>query len=171
MVNKLAKGLKLIDALSENAGKAFSYLILIIVVLETSEVILRKVFNNPTDWIWELCTLLAGAAFVMGGAWVHKEGKHVRTDVIFGNLSRKKQAIIDIFFFLTIFTSFVGVLIWKTVSNAAYSWKIHETTFTMWAPPLYPLKTVIALSFILFGLQGLAKFIRDVVFLVKGEEI
>jgi TRAP-type mannitol/chloroaromatic compound transport system permease small subunit len=41
----------------------------------------------------------------------------------------------------------------------------------MWGPPLYPLKTVIAISFILLGLQGIAKFIRDITFLIKGEEL
>ena len=167
----LKKVLKGIDNLSVNVGKAFSYIILVIVFLETYEVIMRYIFNSPTDWIWELCTILAGCVFVIGGAWVHKEGRHVRTDVIYTHLSKKQRAIVDIFFFLTIFCSFIGVLTWKTINNAMYSWKISEATATMWGPPIYPLKTVIALAFILLGLQGLAKFVRDLTFLIKGEEL
>jgi len=167
----LAKAVKFIDKLSENLGKLFSFLILVIVAFETAEVILRKVLNSPTDWIWEFCTLLSAAVFVMGGAWVHKEGKHVRTDFIYARLSRRTRALLDVIFFVIIFCSFMGVLIWKTVSNAMFSWSIRETTMTLWGPPLYPLKTVIALAFILFGLQGLARFIRDLVYLVKGVEL
>ena len=170
-MNKIAKLLRGIDSLSIYAGKAFSYIILVIVALETIEVFNRYVLNRPTEWIWELCVLLAGAVFIMGGAWVHQENKHVRTDVIYGRLSRKAQAILDIVFFFIIFLSFVGVLIWKTVYNAAYSLSIQETTFTMWAPPLYPLKIIIAAAFILLGLQGIARLIRDITFLVKGEEL
>lgn len=170
-MDKIAKLLRGIDSLSIYAGKAFSYIILVIVVLETVEVFMRYVLNNPTDWIGELCVILAGAVFIIGGAWVHQENKHVRTDVIYGRLSRKSQAILDIIFFFTIFLSFVGVLVWKTVENAAYSWSIQETTFTMWAPPLYPLKIIIAIAFILLALQGLARLIRDITFLVKGEEL
>ena len=170
-MNKIAKLLRGIDSLSIYAGKAFSYIILVIVVLETVEVFNRYVLNKPTDWIGELCVLLTGAVFMIGGAWVLQEGKHVRTDVIYAHLSRKAQAVIDIVFFFIIFLSFVGILIWKTVSNAAYSWSIQETTFTMWAPPLYPLKTIIAAAFILLALQGFARLIRDITFLVKGEEL
>jgi TRAP-type mannitol/chloroaromatic compound transport system permease small subunit len=41
----------------------------------------------------------------------------------------------------------------------------------MWGPPIYPLKIIIALSFITLLLQGLAKWIRDLYFLLKGCEI
>lgn len=170
-MKKLAKLLRYIDALSINAGKAFSYIILVIVVLEAAEVFLRYGLNKPTDWIGELSVLLAGAVFVIGGAWVLQEGKHVRTDVIFAHLSRRAQALVDVVLFFIIFLSFISILIWKSISNAIYSWSISETTFTMWAPPLYPLKTIIAVSFILLGLQGLAKLIRDLTFLIKGEEL
>lgn len=167
----LKKYVNFADWLSEFSGKVFSYLLLPVTLLEAVEVLRRYVFNSPTEWSWELAALTAGGMFVMGGAWVLKDDKHVRTDLIYGHLSRKWQAIFDIFFFSTIFFSFTGVMVWYSVKKAVYSVGILERTFSMWAPPLYPLKIVIALSFILLAIQGLAKWIRDLHFVIKGTDL
>lgn len=167
----LKKILAIIDAVSENTGKLFSFIILPVAALEAVEVILRYGFDSPTDWSWELAAILSGAMFITGGAWVLKEDKHVRTDIFYGKFSRKVQAYLDVFFFTTIFFSFVTVLSWKSINNAIYSVSIQERTFSMWAPPLYPLKIIIAFSFVLFGLQGIAKWIRDLHYIIKGEEL
>ena len=141
MIAKIDKLLKGIDALSVWSGKIFSMLVLPIIVLETGESILRYIFQKPTDWSWELAAMLFGAFFMMGGAWVLKENNHVRTDVFYNNLSKKWKAYFDLFFFTTIFFVFTGVMVWKMGFNAIYSVSIQETTFSMWAPPLYPLRS------------------------------
>lgn len=167
----LRKTLRCIDEISEFAGKAFSFLILPVILLEAVEVVRRYVFGSPTDWAWELAALVAGGMFVMGAAWVLKDDRHVRTDLIYGKLPRRWQAAFDVFFFTTIFFSFVGVMVWKATNQAIYSVQINERTFSMWGPPLYPLKVIIALAFILLALQGVAKWIRDLHFLIKGSEL
>lgn len=167
----LKKVVTTIDAISVFAGKLFSFIILPVTLLEAVEVVLRYVFDSPTDWSWELAAMLAGAMFVMGAGWDLKDDKHVRTDIIYVRLNRKWQAIFDLFFFTTIFFSFTVVLTVKSVQQALYSIRILERTFSMWAPPLYPLKIVIALSFIVLLLQGLAKWMRDLHYLIKGSEL
>ncbi len=171
MITTVAKLLRGIDKLSENAGKLFSLLVIPIIVLEAGESLLRYVFQKPTDWSWELASMLFGAFFMMGGAWVLKEQNHVRTDVFYSKLSRKWRAYFDLFFFTTIFFVFITVMVWKMSANALYSIGIQESTFSMWAPPLYPLKVIFAVAYILLFLQGLAKWVRDLVYVVKGVEI
>ena len=171
MIAKIERLLKGIDATSVWAGKIFSMLVLPIIALETMEAILRYIIQKPTDWSWELAAMLFGAFFMMGGAWVLKENNHVRTDVFYNNLSKKWKAYFDLFFFTTIFFVFAGVMVWKMGANAIYSVSIQETTFSMWAPPLYPLKVIFAVSYILLLLQGLAKWIRDLLYVTKGVEL
>jgi len=168
---KLGKFVRGIDSLSENAGKLFSLIVLPIIVLEAGESLLRYVFQKPTDWTWELAAMLFGALFMMGGAWVLKENNHVRTDVIYNQLSRKWKAYFDLFLFTTIFFTFTFVMVWKTGANAIYSVGIREETFSMWAPPLYPLKVIFTFAYILLLLQGFAKWLRDLVYVVKGVEL
>jgi TRAP-type mannitol/chloroaromatic compound transport system permease small subunit len=171
MITMLANVLRGIDKLSENSGKLFSLLVIPIIVLEAGESLLRYIFQMPTDWTWELAAMLFGAFFMMGGAWVLKDQNHVRTDVFYNKLSRKWKAYFDLFFFTTVFFVFAAVMVWKMGANAMYSVSIKESTFSMWAPPLYPLKIVFAFAYILLFLQGLAKWVRDLVYVVKGVEI
>jgi len=163
--------LKPIDFTSEWTGKIFSFIILPIIILQTVEVIRGSVFSSPTEWTWELVAVMAGGMFMLGGAWVLKNEGHVRADVIFAHLSKKWKAIFDVFFFTIIFFSFISVMIWTGLDKALYSIRIDERTFSNWGPPFWPLKTTIAISFILVGLQGLAKWIRDLYFLIKGEAL
>ena len=165
------KLLSMIDSLSLFMGKLFSYLILPITLLEAVEVVLRYVFDSPTDWGWELATHLAGAMFIMGAAWVLLNDKHVRTDLIYGKLTRRMQAAFDVFFFTTIFFSFAITLTFKSWNQAIYSAKIFERTFSMWGPPLFPLKIIIATGFTILLLQGFAKWSRDIHYLITGREL
>ena len=167
----LAKVLNSIDTLSEWMGKAFSFLIVAITIIEVREVVARYIFGKPTDWSWELSTILYGIFFVMGGAWVLKEQRHVRTDIFYARLSSKMKAYVDLFFFPLLFFSFVLFLTWYSTEAAVRSVAIRETTYTVWAPPYYPSKIALALGFVLLGLVGLAKWIRDLVFIVKGMTI
>ena len=167
----LKKTLTAIDRISVFIGKLFSFIIIPIVLLEAVEVVRRYVFDSPTGWAWELSAMLFGAMFIVGAGWILSENKHVRTDVLYAKLSRKWQAIFDLVFFTVIFFSFAGVLAVKSIQQSIYSVGILEKTFSMWAPPLYPLKIIIALGFVVLLLQGLAKWIRDVHFLIKGSEI
>ncbi len=167
----LERILRIIDGLSVFVGKLFSFLVLPVMLLEAVEVVLRYVFNSPTDWSWELATHLSGAMFIMGAAWVLKDDKHVRTDLFYARFSRKGRAILDLFFFTVIFFSFTGVLTFKSWDKAIYSTKIFERTFSMWGPPLFPLKLIIATGFTMLLLQGLAKWSRDLHYLITGREI
>ena len=160
-----------VDSLSVFMGKLFSYLILPVMLLEAVEVVLRYVFDSPTDWSWELAAHLSGAMFIMGAAWVLLDDKHVRTDLIYAKLSRRGRAFLDVFFFATMFFMFAGVLTYKSWTKAIYSTKIFERTFSMWGPPLFPLKIIIATGFTILLLQGIVKWSRDLYFLITGREI
>jgi len=171
MLGILAKLFNIIDTASEKVGKFFSYLILIMVALEAFEVFMRYALDSPTTWSWELVTLLYGAHFIVGGAWVLKEEGHVRTDIIYAHLSPKWKAVLNVITYACLFFVFMGVMIWKQTTHAYYSWSIDERTYTMWGPPFWPLKIFIAFSFILLGLQGIVKWLRNLIFLIKGEEV
>ena len=95
----LSKLLQLIDNISIFTGKAFSFLVIPIMLLQAIEVFLRYVLNRPTIWIWELCVYLFGLMFVIGGAWVLQEDRHVRTDVFAQKFTKRQSAIIESFLY------------------------------------------------------------------------
>ncbi len=55
---------------------------------------------------------------------------------------------------------------------AIKAWKINEVMFTsFWYPPAAPYRTVFAIGLFLLVIQGMAKLIRDIYFVIRGEEI
>ena len=77
------------------------------------------------------------------------------------------DAICYIFLFFPLFT----VLIWKCGEHALWS-LIHGecSSGSAWRPVIGPFKMVIVLGLVLFFLQGLVDFLRNIIFVVKGEK-
>lgn len=158
-----------IDMLNEWAGRIAAWLIIPLCLIVTYDVILRYIFNRPTVWAWDIDVQLLGASVVLGGGYTLLYNGHIGVDVFVEGLSKRKRAIVEaitsVFFFLG-----VGVLVWEGAKVAWFSVETREVDFTYFAPPVYPLKVVIAIGFLLLFLQGIAKFIRDIILIVSREE-
>jgi len=160
----------MIDSISEWTGKIVSFLIIVIIGVTIWEVILRYVFNAPTIWAFDAAYLIFGAYGVLGGAYTLYLKGHVNVDILYGRFPLRVRAIVDlgtsIFFFL-----FCGLLLWKGGEMAWDSLKIMERGSSAWNPPIYPIKLTIPIGVFLLLLQGIAKFIRDLVMATTGKEL
>ncbi|MFA4911293.1 MAG: TRAP transporter small permease subunit, partial [Desulfobacteria bacterium] len=85
-----------IDAINDWTGRIFSWLIIPIIVIVVYEVILRKVFDAPTIWAFELTTILYGVHFMLGVPHTLLHKGHVSIDLIYSRFSPKVQAYIDV---------------------------------------------------------------------------
>lgn len=159
--------LKFIDRMSGWTGRATSYLVLLLSGVVMYEVVCRYVFNAPTIWAQETSTFLYGAFFMLGGAYVFLIDGHVRVDIFYTRLSRRGKAIVDLISFPIFFFLFIGILVWEGGKMAIWSWSIWEHTQSPWSPPIYPLKTVIPVAALLLLLQGIARYVRDVLFMIN----
>lgn len=161
--------LHFIDLLSEWIGKASAFLVLALSFVIGYEVVARYLFNRPTIWAHELSAMVFGAYIVLGGAYLLSAGRHVNMDLIYGILSPRKKALIDIITFW-FFALFCVALVWKGGDTAWHSIMVREQARTTWSPPLYPIRLVLPIGAFLLLLQGVAKFIRDAITLAKGGE-
>jgi TRAP-type mannitol/chloroaromatic compound transport system permease small subunit len=163
----LTKCCDLIDRIVVYAGTAVGWLIFPMCFLVFFDVLLRYLFNSPTIWAWDINVQFLGVMIAVGGAYTLLRGNHVGVDAVTVLLSRKKQIIIELvtslFFFLG-----MGVLLWSGIQQAVFSVKTREISETFFAPPLYPLKTLIAVGFLLMFLEGISKFIRNLMALRQG---
>jgi len=131
------------------------------------EVIRRYLFNAPTVWANELTQMLFGAYIVLAGGYILAIEGHVNVDILYSRLSRKTQAILDIitsvlfFMFCLMMVYYGGSLAWESLST-------FEHSQSAWNPPIYPVKLTIPIGAGLLLLQGIAKLIRDILFLIKG---
>jgi TRAP-type mannitol/chloroaromatic compound transport system permease small subunit len=159
--------LAIIDRVNDQVGKIVSFLVIFMIGVMVYEVVARYIFDSPTIWAYETATFILGTYAILGGAYVLRHQAHVNMDIVYGRLSVRKRAILDLitsgFFFLL-----CVVLLWKGIDYGWRSVQLSETTTSTFAPPVYPIKMMIPVGAFLILMQGLAKFIRDLMTAITG---
>ncbi len=151
-----------IDTLVEKIGFYSSYLVLPLIGVVAWEVMMRYGFNAPTSWAFELTVFLYGIHYSFALAYAHKHNTHVAIDVFESRLSEKSRTILRIITNTIFFIPSIGLLTVYTCILALNSWQEWEHASSSWSPAIYPFKTLMAIGFILFFLQGIAKLIQDI---------
>ena len=151
-----------IDTLNEKIGFYASYLILPLIGVVVYEVFMRYGLNAPTTWAFELTVFLYGLHYSFALGYAHKHDTHVSIDVFEARLPPKPRLILRIATNLLMFIPAIGLLTWYTGTLAISSWQQWEHASSSWAPAIYPYKTLMAIGFLLFLLQGIAKLVSDI---------
>jgi TRAP-type mannitol/chloroaromatic compound transport system permease small subunit len=160
---------KIIDRINGWAGTFVAYWAVIAVFIYYYEVLARYVFNAPTNWAHEGMFLMFGMQYLLAGGYAMREESHVRVDVLYEMRSFRTKAIIDIvtsvFFFIFVLTLFGTGLLF-----AMDAIEVQETTLNEWGIQYWPVKLAIPVGAFLLLLQGIAKLIRDILYLrgVRG---
>lgn len=165
------KALKFIDRVNEWTGRIFSWIIVILMVLVVYEVIMRRFFNRPTIWNFDVTKQLYALYFMIVAGYTLLHNSHVAVDILVAKLSRRKKALIDIITYIIFFFPFIWIFLYEGIKFAGKSWAMRETMWGMFQIPIYPIKTIIPITAFLLLLQGLAFFIRQLYFLIKGEDL
>jgi TRAP-type mannitol/chloroaromatic compound transport system permease small subunit len=166
----LRRATRAIDLLNEWVGKALAYLILPIFVLLMIEVFARYLFNAPAVWRSELTQMLFGVYVILSGGYLLAEKGHVNVDILTSRATPRTRAILDVCT-SALFFVFAGTLFYFGFAMAWDSLSIRETSQSAWDPPIYPMKLMIPAGAGLLLLQGLAKLLRDVLFVFTGEDV
>ena len=152
--------LRVVDGINDWVGKAVAWLVIIIMIIVTMEVVLRYAFNRPTIWAWDVNIQLAAAVAIFGAGYTLLHDGHVKVDVLAARLSPRKRAILDLITSALFFIC-ITALIWKGWEQGLRSISNLETVPGLFNPPVYPLKMAVPVAAFLLFLQGVAKFIRD----------
>jgi TRAP-type mannitol/chloroaromatic compound transport system permease small subunit len=149
------KCLQIIDNASEWVGRIAAFGYVAILFIQVMEVILRYVFNSPTIWAWDVNAQLFMGVSILGGGYVLLRDGHVRVDVLYGRVSKRKKAIFDLISYpLTILA--LALMTWQLGDMTLESWKIKERSWTLFSPPIYPIKTIFFMGVFLLLLQAIA---------------
>lgn len=157
-----------IDATNTFIGKAVSWLILLAIVISAVNATVRKVFNVSSNAWLEAQWYLFSAGFLVAAGYTLLNNEHVKVDLIYGRLSRRKQLWIEIFgtlFFLFPFCLITVYLSWPRVTSKFISGEVSNNTGGLL---LWPVWALIPLGFGLLALQGLSELIKRIAIL-RGE--
>ena len=168
----LKKLLKLIDSISEKAGSVGKWFALLLVLVGAYDTISRHFFNAPTIWAYDTLCMAGGTLYLIGASYTYLHESHTRVDLFYNLLSSRGKAIMDVICSILFFFPLMGIMLRLSIVWAIRAWRIHEVMFqSFWYPPAGPYRTVFALGLFLLILQGVAKFIRDLYFIIRGESI
>jgi len=161
-----------IDSISEHVGSWGRWFCVALIAVGVFEVTMRYVFDSPTVWAYETCSMLGGTTYALGWAYAHLHKSHIRVDVFFSRLSARGQAIADSILALIFFFPLIGLMTERAIF---WAWRAYTRGLVMmesyWYAPQWPYRIVLAIGICLLLLQGIAKFVRDAHFAVKGTTI
>lgn len=154
----------LLDRVNTITGKVVSWLTLAMVIVTFVVVVLRYVFDVGFIWVQESVIWMHAAVFMLGAAYTLREDGHVRVDVFYRNMSRKRQAWVDLVGVLVFLLPFCLFLAWNSADFVTQSWRIGESSREPGGLP-FPfipvLKSVILLMPLTVALQGLSLLLRS----------
>ncbi len=152
---------RIIDAVIEFVGFYSAYLVLPLIGIVSYEVFMRYALGAPTSWAFELTVFVYGVHYMLALSYAHKHDGHVSIDVFQARLPERARNYVRIIANLVMFLPTIGLLtIWSFI-YAATSWGMAERASSSWGPVIYPYKMIMAIGFLLFFLQGVAKLIND----------
>jgi TRAP-type mannitol/chloroaromatic compound transport system permease small subunit len=158
-----------IDSLSMWVGKAFGWLILILTLGVSYEVLVRYAFRAPTTWAFDFSYITYGAMFLMAGAYTLSRNGHVRADVLYRFWQPATQAKMDLVLYILFFLPAVAAFIYAGWNYAAMSIRFREVSiFSPAGVPVFPLKTLVPITGVLLLLQGIAEIFRCIMCIRTG---
>jgi len=156
-MQNIARLINAINRLNEAIGRGVSWVSLLMVLVVTTDVIMRYVFKKSFVFVQELEWHLFGVLFLIGAGYTLLHDAHVRVDIFYQRLSEKQKAWVNLLgtlFFLLPGCYLVISTSWQFLVN---SWVIREGSPDPGGiPARYILKVVIPLGFSLIALQGVS---------------
>lgn len=181
MTALLKKYVAIIDPMNRVIGRIVMYGIFVMMgILLWSSI--SKTFFLPSLWTLEMAQFAMVAYYILGGPYAIQMGSNVRMDLIYGEMTDRRKAMIDAMtvVFLVIY---LGFLLYGGIASTAYSLGYFgsepigfftglitggaemgflERSPTAWRPYLWPIKAVMVLGIFLMLLQVLCELAKDI---------
>jgi TRAP-type mannitol/chloroaromatic compound transport system permease small subunit len=149
-----------IDAVNTKFGKFIAWLLVVAVVVSTTNAIVRKLLNTSSNAWLELQWYLFAAAFLFCAAWTLIANEHIRIDIVNNLFSRRTRNWIDMIGHVFALVPFCIVMIWTSVPFFLTSYRLGERSFSAGGLPQWPAKFLIPLAFTVLLIQAVSEIIK-----------
>jgi TRAP-type mannitol/chloroaromatic compound transport system permease small subunit len=158
-----------IDATNKAVGKFSQYLVFAMMGVLLFESFSRTFFNQPHIWVVEIAQFTMAAYYLLGGGYSMILEGHVRMDLLYGRWGLKTRAVMDVIT-AVVLIFYLVLLLYGAISSLEYALRYGQVNYTSWAPPLAPIKVIMAIGIALMLLQAIAIFFKDLA-TARGESI
>jgi TRAP-type mannitol/chloroaromatic compound transport system permease small subunit len=154
-----------IDAMNERLSVLADWLVLLSCLISAGNAFSRYAFSISSNAWLEIQWYMFGALVLLGASYTLRRNEHVRVDIVYTNISTRRQIWVDIFggvLFLLPATLILAYLSWPVFYN---SWVQNEVSANAGGLLRWPIKIFLPLGFALLSLQGLSELIKRVAML------
>lgn len=156
---------RLFDTLNERIGRAALWLVLAATVISAANAVARYGLGRSSNAWLEAQWYLFAAIVLLAAGYTLKHNGHVRVDVIYGRLSARAQAWIDLLGAALLLLPLCGLMLWLAWPGFIESLRLGEISPDAGGLIRWPVRLLIPLGFALLGLQGVSEIIKRVAFL------
>ena len=162
-----AKGIDFVNAKLAMLANAC---VLLSCLVSAGNAMIRYAFDMSSNGWLELQWYMFAVTVMFGASYTLQRNEHVRVDVVYMNLSERKQEWVDIIggvLFLLPACAVIGWFSWPFFHEA---WRTQEISSNAGGLLRWPVKFLLPLGFGLLFLQGISEIIKRVAAL-EGEKV
>ena len=164
-MNLLLRFSRAIDAVNERLGYVADALVLLSCAISAGNAFSHYAFDISSNAWLEIQWYMFGALVLLGASYTLKKNEHVRVDIVYSNVSTRRQIGIDIFGFILFMlpaTAIMTYLSWPIFHN---SWLLGEISGNAGGLLRWPIKIFLPIGFALLTLQGVSELIKRIAML------
>lgn len=120
--------------------------------------------NGLAELQWHLLAIIV----MLGIAYAMAQDRHVRVDLIYGNLSPRAQALIDLLGDLVFLMPFCIIIGWLSVDFVKFSFSTGEQSNYGGLVDRYLIKAIIPIGLALLGVTGLGRILVNLSRVIGG---
>jgi TRAP-type mannitol/chloroaromatic compound transport system permease small subunit len=156
---------RVIDAMNEKLGWVADALVLLSCLISAANAFSRYAFGASSNAWLEIQWYMFAGMVLLGASYTLKKNEHVRVDIVYANVSTRRQIGIDIFGFIVFMlpaTVVMTYLSWPIFYN---SWTLGEISSNAGGLIRWPVKIMLPIGFALLSLQGISELIKRIAML------
>jgi TRAP-type mannitol/chloroaromatic compound transport system permease small subunit len=155
-----------IDAFTGRVGIVAYWLLPLMVLVGTWNVFGRYFgqwigTNLTSNVLLEMQWYIFSLLFLLGAPYALLHNEHVRVDVLYARLSKKKHAMINLVGTVLFLIPFCIIVMYFSWSFVVASWEIFEDSPDPGGLPRYPIKTMIPVGMMLLMVQAFSEIIKN----------
>lgn len=159
-----------IDGLSDRFAFLAKWAVLLSCLISATNAVVRYLADYSSNAYLEIQWYLFAACVMLGAAQVLRVNEHVRVDVVYGRLSGKTQALVDLFGMVFFLVPVMVLMIWFSFPLFMQMYRTGEMSSNSGGLIRWPAMLMLPLGFTLVLLQGLSEIIKRVAWLANKYE-
>jgi TRAP-type mannitol/chloroaromatic compound transport system permease small subunit len=151
-----------IDWVNERFGRIANCCVLIACLISAGNALSRYAFSLSSNAWLEIQWYLFAVMFLLGASYTLKVNEHVRVDIFYTHVSKRRQLWIDLIGTIAFLMPSVVIIGWLSWPMFSESFRIQEMSSNAGGLPRWPIKFFLPLGFGLLALQGVSEIIKRI---------